>query len=194
MIQIGTHPRWAIEQLIAGAPEFKTMKSYIPEGLSLKHLGLFMNKTFSGRLNADKISAIREKWKGNLVIKGIVNPEDAELAIKLGLDGMIVSNHGGRQLDRGPSTIESLQELVPIVKGRIKMMIDSGISSGADVASALAAGAEFTFLGRTPMYGVCALGKYGGHHTIEMLTKQVQQVMEQIGCESIDDLPNHLIK
>lgn len=194
MVQICTHPQWALEQLFTGVPEFKTMKQYIPKGLSMKHLGLFMNKTFSGRLNADKILAIRDKWKGNLVIKGIVNPDDAELVMKLGLDGIIVSNHGGRQLDRGPSSIASLQELVPVVNGKIKLMLDSGVASGADVTSALAAGADFTFLGRTPMYGVCALGKYGGHHTIEMLKKQVQQVMEQVGCEKVEDLPKHLIK
>lgn len=193
MVQICTHPRWAFEQLFAGAPEFKTMKPYIPKGLNMKHLGLFMNKTFSGRLNEAKITAIRDKWKGNLVIKGIVNPDDAELVLKLGLDGIIVSNHGGRQLDRGTSTIDSLQELAPLLKGKIKLMMDSGISSGADVASALAAGADFTFLGRTPMYGVCALGKYGGHHTMEMLKKQLQQVMEQVGCEKVEDLPKHLI-
>ena len=73
-------------------------------------------------------------------------------------------------------------------------MLDSGVASGADVTSALAAGADFTFLGRTPMYGVCALGKYGGHHTIEMLKKQVQQVMEQVGCETVQNLPQHFIK
>ena len=76
-------PSWSFGQLLAGIPEFKTMKPYIPKGLSMKHLGLFMNKTFSGRLTADKISAIRDRWKGKLVVKGIVNPEDAEKAIKL---------------------------------------------------------------------------------------------------------------
>ena len=131
--------------------------------------------------------------KGNLVIKGVVNPEDAELAIKLGLDGMIVSNHGGRQLDRGESTIKPMQRLVPDFGDKIKIMMDSGIRSGADIASSIASGAAFTFLGRTPMYGVCALGKYGGHHTFEMLKKQIQQVMEQVGCETVQRLPEHLI-
>jgi len=127
------------------------------------------------------------------VIKGIVNPDDLDIVLKLGLDGLIVSNHGGRQLDRGPSSVESLRELVPEVKGKIKLMIDSGIANGADVASAIAEGADFTFMGRTPMYGVCALGKNGGHHTMEMLKKQIQQVMEQVGCECVSDLPKHLM-
>jgi len=194
VIQMCLHPTWSFSQLFAGAPEFKTMKSYIPKGLSMKHLGLFMNKTFSGRLTESKIAAIRDKWKGNLVIKGIVNPEDLDIVFRQGLDGLIVSNHGGRQLDRGPSTIESLRELAPQVKGKVKLMIDSGISNGADIASAIASGADFTFMGRTPMYGVCALGKHGGHHTMEMLKKQIQQVMEQIGCEKIENLPKHFIE
>ena len=152
-----------------------------------------MNKTFSGRLTESKIAPIREKWKGNLVVKGIVNPEDAEIAVKHGLDGLIVSNHGGRQLDRGQSTIVPMHRLVPEFADKLKVMIDGGMYSGADVAACLACGADFAFMGRTPMFGVCALGQYGGHHTFEMLKKQLQQVMEQVGCSKASDLPAHLI-
>ena len=140
-----------------------------------------------------KIAPIREKWQGNLVVKGIVNPEDAEIAIKHGLDGMIVSNHGGRQLDRGQSTIVPMYKLVPEFSSKLTVMIDGGMYSGADVAACLACGADFAFMGRTPMFGVCALGQYGGHHTFEMLKKQLQQVMEQVGCAKAADLPKHLI-
>ncbi|MDB4314090.1 alpha-hydroxy-acid oxidizing protein, partial [Akkermansiaceae bacterium] len=168
VFQMMTHPTWSFGQLFAGAPEFKTMKPYIPEGLSMKHLGLFMNKTFSGRLTADKISAIRDRWKGKLVIKGIVNPEDAEKAISLGVDGMIVSNHGGRQLDVGQSTIKPLTALAREFGDRTTMMIDSGVRNGPDVACAIASGAKFAFLGRSFMYGVGALGTNGGDHTMTM--------------------------
>ena len=193
LLQIATHPRWAIEQLFAGSPEFKTMKPYIPNGLNMQHLGLFMNKTFSGRLTEDKIKAVRDQWKGNLVIKGIVNPEDAELAIRLGADGLIVSNHGGRQLDCGESTIKPLTELAKKYSDRVTLMMDSGIRSGADIASSLASGAKFTFLGRAPMFGACAMGAKGGNQALEILKRQVQQVMEQVGCEKIEDFPQHLI-
>ena len=170
------------------------MRPYIPEGLSMKHLGLFMNKTFSGRLNPERIRPIRDRWKGNLVIKGIVNPSDARTAIDLGLDGLIVSNHGGRQLDAGESTIRPLPAIAEVARGKAVVMMDSGIQSGPDIAAALASGAQFTFLGRTPMYGVCALGRHGGHHTFTMLKRQLQQVMEQLGCERVADLPGHLIE
>lgn len=192
--QMCTHPTWSLSQLAAGAPEFETMKPYIPKGLNMKHLGLFMNKTFSGRLNEERIKPLRDKWKGNIVIKGIVNPEDARVAIKNGLDGLWVSNHGGRQLDSGQSTIKPLQELSSEFKGRIKIMMDSGLRSGPDIANALASGADFTFMGRTPMYGVGALGKKGGHHTFTMLKRQIQQVMEQVACERVADFSEHLIQ
>lgn len=193
IMQMCTHPTWAFSQLLAGAPEFKTMKQYIPKGLDMKHLGMFMNKTFSGRLTEDKIKSIRDKWKGKIVIKGIVSAEDCEKAIQLGIDGIIVSNHGGRQLDSGQSTIVPLAELAKNYKDQITIMMDSGIRSGPDIAAALATGAHFTFLGRTPMYGVGALGKNGGDHTLTMLKRQLQQVMEQIACEKVADFPHHLV-
>ena len=192
VFQMCTHPTWSFSQLFAGAPEFQTMKQYIPKGLNMKHLGMFMNKTFSGRLTEDKIKAIRERWKGKIVIKGIVNPEDCGKAIRLGINGIIVSNHGGRQLDSGESTIVPLSKLVEKYKDQITIMMDSGIQSGPDIAAALATGAAFTFMGRTPMYGVGALGANGGDHTLTMLKQQLQQVMEQIACEKVQDFPNHL--
>lgn len=194
LLQMCTHPRWSFAQLSAGIPQFKTMQPYIPAGLNLKHLAEFMNQTFSGRLTADRIAKIRDRWQGHLVIKGIVNPEDAELCVRLGLDGLIASNHGGRQLDRGQSTIVPLQKLAQEFKGKIKLMMDSGIVSGADITSSLAAGADFTFLGRTPMYGVCALGRNGAYHTLEMLKRQIQQVLEQVGCTRPDRLHEHLVR
>ncbi|MEM1442481.1 MAG: alpha-hydroxy acid oxidase [Verrucomicrobiota bacterium] len=194
VLQMMTHPTWSFGQLAAGAPEFKTMKPYIPPGLTMKHLGLFMNKTFSGRLNPDKIAAIRDRWKGKLVVKGIVNPEDAEKAISLGVDGLIVSNHGGRQLDAGQSTIVPMTQLAREFGERTTVMLDSGLRAGPDIACALASGAKFAFLGRSFMYGVCALGEKGGIHTIAMLKKQLQQVMEQLGCERIEDFPKHLVE
>jgi len=193
VFQMCTRPEWSFSQLFAGIPQFATLKPYIPPGLSMKHLGLFMNKTFSGRLTAARIRTIRDQWKGNLVVKGMVNPEDAELAISLGADGIIVSNHGGRQLDQGQSTIKATALMAQQFKGRTKIMMDSGIRSGSDIAVALASGAEFTFIGRASMYGVCAMGAKGGDQVVEILQKELQQVMEQLGCEVLENLPRHLI-
>ena len=194
VMQMLGSPTWCMGQLKYGKPSFKTMEPYIPSGMSMKHLGLFMNKTFSGRLNSDRIAAIRDRWPGKLVIKGVVTEEDAEKAIGLGVDGMIVSNHGGRQLDVGESTIKPTTRLVESFGDKTTIMMDSGIRTGADVANVLASGAQFAFLGRSFMYGVGALGEKGGIHTISMLRKQLQQVMEQVACERTTDFPNHRIK
>jgi L-lactate dehydrogenase (cytochrome) len=127
------------------------------------------------------------------VLKGVASEEDTELAIKLGFDGIIVSNHGGRQLDAGESAIKSMHDIVKKYKDKVVVMMDSGIRTGPDVARTLASGATFTFLGRTFMYGVGALGQQGGHHTISLIKTQLQQVMEQLCCEKVTDLPNHLV-
>ena len=193
ILQIMGRPDWAIKTLIHGQPAFANMKPYMPKGLNMRELGAYMNKTFSGRLNEDRIAQIRDMWKGKLVLKGVASPEDTELAIRLGLDGIIISNHGGRQIDAGQSTIRSLMPIVQKFKGKIKIMLDSGIRTGPDIARTLAAGAEFAFLGRTFMYGVSALGTKGGDHTISILKTQLQQVMEQIGCERTNDFCKHFI-
>jgi len=192
VVQILGKPRWALNTLLHGTPEFATLKKYMPKGLNMKGLGQFMDKTFSGRLTKEKISAIRDQWKGKLVLKGVASEADAEMAVQLGLDGIIVSNHGGRQIDAGESAIHSLLPIEKKYKHKIKIMMDSGIRSGPDVARALASGAEFTFLGRSFMYGVGALGEKGGNHTIAILKTQLQQVMNQVGCESTNDLANYL--
>ncbi|MDA9335816.1 alpha-hydroxy-acid oxidizing protein, partial [Flavobacteriaceae bacterium] len=193
ILQVLGRPEWAINTLKYGQPNFETLKPYMPKGLDLKQLGKFMDQTFSGRLNEEKIKPIRDMWKGKLVIKGVANEADAEKAISLGLDGIIVSNHGGRQLDAGESAIKPLTRIAEKYGKDIKVMMDSGLRSGPDIARTIASGAEFTFLGRSFMYGVSALGKAGGDHTISLLKTELQQVMEQICCEKIEDFPNHLI-
>ena len=166
----------------------------MPKNLDLKQLGKFMDQTFSGRLNEEKIKPIRDMWKGKLVLKGVANEADTEKAIRLGLDGIIVSNHGGRQLDAGQSTIKPLAKIAEKYGDQITVMMDSGIRSGPDIARTMASGAAFTFMGRSFMYGVAALAKEGGNHTISLLKTELQQVMEQICCEDVKDFKKHLIK
>lgn len=194
ILQIMTRPEWALRTLFKGQPTFDTLKPYTPEGLNLKQLGLFMDKTFSGRLNEEKIKPIRDMWPRKLVLKGVASEGDAQRAIDLGLDGIIVSNHGGRQLDAGQSAIKPLASISEKYGDKIKVMMDSGIRSGPDIARTMATGADFTFLGRTFMYGVAALGAKGGLHTISILKRQLQQVMEQICCEKVSDFPKHLFQ
>lgn len=194
ILQIFGRPNWAIRTLLNGPPNFATMKKYMPKGLNMKQLGAYMNATFSGRLNEAKIAPIRDRWKGNLVLKGVASEEDAETAVRLGLNGLIVSNHGGRQVDAGESAIRSLLPIAASYRGKIRIMIDSGLRSGPDIARALACDAEFTFLGRTFMYAVAALGSAGGQHAIAMLKVQLKQVMDQLCCQRVADFRQHLLR
>jgi L-lactate dehydrogenase (cytochrome) len=194
ILQVMGKPTWAINTLRYGQPNFANLKPYMPKGLDLKQLGQFMDATFSGRLNEDKIKEIRDQWKGKLVLKGVASEIDAQEAIRLGIDGIIVSNHGGRQLDSGESSIKPLTRIAEKFGNQIEVMMDSGIRSGSDVARAIASGAKFTFMGRSFMYGAAALGNNGGNHTISLLKKELNQIMEQLCCEKLEDLPSHLIK
>ena len=192
IVQVLTHPKWALQTLSHGQPNFETLKPYMPKKLGLGGLGGFMNDMFAGRLDDDKISRIRDQWKGKIVLKGVASEADAEKSIRLGLDGIIVSNHGGRQLDAGESTIKPMTRIAEKYQGQIKIMMDSGMRSGPDIARSIASGAEFTFMGRSFMYGVGALGTRGGDHTIGLLKTQLQQVLEQVCCENVKDLPKFL--
>ncbi len=194
VLEMAGSPTWAFQTLRHGQPTFATLTKYMPAGLDMKQLGLFMNRTFSGKLSPEMLATIRDRWKGKLVLKGVATAEDAGVAVRLGLDGIIVSNHGGRQLDAGQSAIHSLGPIVREHAGRIKIMLDSGIRSGPDIARVLASGAEFVFLGRGFMYGVAALGTAGGRHTMTILKTQLKQVLDQIGCDRIADLPRHLVR
>jgi L-lactate dehydrogenase (cytochrome) len=194
MLQILGKPSWAYNTLKHGQPTFENLKPYTPEGLNLRQLGVFMDKTFSGRLNEEKIKPIRDRWKGKLVLKGVASIQDTEDAIRMGFDGIILSNHGGRQLDAAQSTIGTLQDISENYSDQIEIMLDSGIRSGPDIARVMASGAKFSFMGRSFMYGVGALGEKGGEHTIEMMKIQFKQVMDQLCCERVEDLPKHLIK
>ena len=181
-------PHWLFQTIINGQPSFETLKPYMPKKLNLSQLAKFMDATFSGRLNEEKIKKIRDLWKGKLVLKGAESVQDIETACQLGLDGVIVSNHGGRQVDVGQATIDSINTIAPLYKDKITLMMDSGIRGGADVARVMSTGIDFSFMGRTFMYGVSALGKKGGNHTISMLKTQLTQIMEQLSCSRVTDI------
>lgn len=192
VFQAAIRPEWSLRTLQHGIPAFATLKKYMDKNLNMSQLGQFMNATFDKRVDMEKIAAIRDKWKGNLVLKGIASEQDMEKAISLGADGVIVSNHGGRQIDAGESSVKSLARL-STYGSKLKIMMDGGVRSGPDIGRSIASGADFTFAGRPFMYGVAALGQQGGDHTIALLKAQFQQVMEQLCCEKITDLRATLI-
>src|SRR5690606_2572674 len=142
------------------------------KNINMNLLGKFIDATVTGLVDIGKLCVIIVKWKCMLAVIGVVCVQDAELCANIGVDGIIISNHGGRQIDAGESTINSLQRLSDNFKNKYKIMIDSGLRSGPDIGRALACGADFTFMGRPFMYGVAALGRRGGEHTIAMFKAQ----------------------
>ncbi|RZK35269.1 MAG: alpha-hydroxy-acid oxidizing protein [Pedobacter sp.] len=196
ILQAFARPLWGIKTLQHGIPSFATLKPYMEKGLDMSQLGQFMNKTFTGKVDIEKVQAIRDIWKGPLVLKGIATDEDMQAAIQIGVDGVIVSNHGGRQIDAGESSINSLIKLAgnPAYKSKLKIMLDGGIRSGVDLARAHAVGSEFNFMGRPFMYGVGALGNEGGEHTINMFKTHLYQIMQQLTIEKISQFPERLLK
>lgn len=196
IVQAMLRPLWGIKTLQHGIPSFATLKPYMEKGLDLSQLGQFMNKTFTGKVNVEKVKAIRDIWKGPLVLKGITTDEDIQAAIAIGVDGVIVSNHGGRQIDAGESSIQSLIHLAnnPEYKEKIKIMLDGGIRSGVDLGRAHAVGSDFNFMGRPFMYGVGALGEEGAEHTINLFKAQLYQVMQQLTLENTNQFPGRLIQ
>ena len=196
ILQAFARPLWGIKTLQHGIPSFATLKPYMEKGMDMSQLGQFMNRTFTGKVDIQKVQAIRDIWKGPLVLKGIATDEDMQAAIQIGVDGVIVSNHGGRQIDAGESSIKSLIKLAnnPTYQGKLKIMLDGGIRSGVDLARAHAVGSEFNFMGRPFMYGVGALGNQGGEHTINMFKTHLYQIMQQLTIENIGQFKDRLIE
>ena len=131
---------------------------------------------------------MREEWNGPIILKGILSVEDAKMAVKAGMDGIWVSNHGGRQLDAVPAAIDVLPEIAAAVGDKTKILFDSGIRSGVDILRAVALGADFAFLGRPFLYGVCALGDKGANHVHDLLTHDLVNNMIQLGVDNLEDV------
>ena len=191
--QMATSPTWLWQTALAGKPEMETLKPYMPKNMPVDQLAEFMNKTVMGRVDLEGLKPIRDFWQGPLVIKGLVNENDVAKAVELGADGVVISNHGGRQLDAGEAPVLPLRNIAPKFGSKIKVMMDSGLRSGTNIASALACGADFTFMGRPFVYSVGALGEAGGYHLISALKLQLTQIMNQLGCTTVSDLPKFLV-
>ena len=180
-------PRWSFATLASGIPHFKTMGRYSKDK-SFRGMADFIRQELGKPVTRERLKHIRGKWKGPLVIKGIMHPTDAEAAVKMGYDGILVSNHGGRQLDACRSPVEVLADIITQVDGRATIMIDSGFSNGLDIARGIALGADFVFCGRAFMWGVSVLGQKGPEHVINLLSNELQLALTQIGCPSVNEL------
>lgn len=175
-----TNPWWSLEILRHGLPRLRFVESFSPEK-DLKSAANYARFKFRGDLDWDYIKTVRELWDGPVVLKGLLHPEDAGFALSHGLDGIVVSNHGGRQFDGAPAAIEMLPEITKEIDGKIPVIFDSGIRSGLDILRAIARGADFVMIGRPYLYGVAALGKKGPDHVTNIFQEDLTNNMKQIG-------------
>lgn len=180
-------PAWSLATLIAGRPRFRGLEKYL-DGGDMRDMLTFIGKELGGSLDWEYLQAVRDEWDGPLVLKGVLNTAEAERAVSMGYEGIMVSNHGGRQFDGAPAAISVLPTIAAAVGDRAKILFDSGVRGGLDIVRALALGADFVLLGRAFMYGVSALGRRGGDHVAQILLADLQNNMIQLGCKTIGEL------
>lgn len=193
-LDIATSPGWFLAMLRNGVPRFANLRSYVGERAGIAEVAQFARREVKGAFTWDEVARYRDKWKRALVVKGILHPDDAEKAVALGVDGLVVSNHGGRQVEALPAAIDALPAIAAKVGGRATVLMDSGIRSGADVVRALALGAAATFAGKAFLWSLGALGGRGPAHVIDLLTEETRAALGQVGARRPAEARNVVVR
>ena len=192
--QAMTHPRWAVDVGLLGRPhDLGNISAYRGSPTGLPDYMGYLGANFDPSISWKDLEWIRAFWKGPMVIKGILDPEDAKDAVRFGADGIIVSNHGGRQLDGVLSSARALPAIADAVKGQIKILADSGIRNGLDVVRALALGADCAMIGRAYIYALAAAGEAGVKHLLELLEKEMRVAMTLTSVAKVADISTDLL-
>jgi L-lactate dehydrogenase (cytochrome) len=178
-------PGWLLSMWKHGHPRFANLRPYVGEKAGINEVAAFARIEVGGSFTWEEVGRYRERWKRPLVVKGILHPADAEKAVSLGVNGIVVSNHGGRQVDALPAPIDCLPAVAQAVGRRATVMMDSGIRSGSDVVRALALGAKAAMAGKAFLWGLGALGSQGPDHVIELLVAEIRAALGQIGAGSL---------
>ncbi|AKA38058.1 FMN-dependent L-lactate dehydrogenase LldD [Yersinia ruckeri] len=189
VLQAMTHPQWAWDVGICGKPhDLGNVSAYRGKPTSLEDYIGWLGNNFDPSISWKDLEWIREFWQGPMIIKGILDPEDAKDAVRFGADGIVVSNHGGRQLDGVPSTAHALPAIADAVKGDLKIFADSGIRSGLDVVRMIALGADSVLLGRAFIYALATAGEAGVANLLELFDKEMRVAMTLTGAKSISEI------
>ena len=186
--QMATRPGWCLNMLGTKNRTFGNIVGHAKGVGDLSSLSAWTNEQFDPRLSWSDIDWIKERWGGPLILKGILDAEDAKMAAKTGADAIIVSNHGGRQLDGAPSSIAALPEIVEAVGDKIEVHLDGGIRSGQDVLKALCLGAKGTYIGRAFIFGLGAMGQAGVKQALDIIAKELDTTMALCGERTVSDL------
>lgn len=188
-LQSVTHPHWAMNVGLLGRPhDLGNVSKYLGKAIGLEDYIGWLGNNFDPAISWKDLEWIRDFWEGPMVIKGILDPNDAKDAVRFGADGIVVSNHGGRQLDGVMSTATALPYIADAVKGDLKILVDSGIRNGLDVVRMLALGADLCMLGRAFVYALAADGEAGVSHLLSLIDKEMRVAMTLTGCNTIRDI------
>ena len=188
IVDVLRHPTWLLGSALAGLPRFESLAKYGPPGAAAPSLAAYVARHITDQLDPVLLKRVRDAWPGKLVIKGIMDSHAAQTAVNIGADGIIVSNHGGRQFDAAPASIDVLPAIAQAFGDRLTVMLDSGIRSGEDVLRGLSLGAEFVFSGRSFAYGAAAAGPAGASKALSIFKGDILHGMAQMGINNLTDL------
>jgi (S)-mandelate dehydrogenase len=190
LLDVALHPRWLFNALVPqGVPKLENVADFFPKyaqdtRAAVTHIPTLFAPTVTWR----SIAALRHAWQGKLLVKGILDVEDAKRARDCGCDGIVVGNHGARHLDSVVSPLDVLPAISREVGNDLAVIVDSGFRRGSDILKGVALGAHAVMLGRAPLYGLAAGGQAGASHALSLLQAEIHRVMGQIGCNSLDEL------
>jgi L-lactate dehydrogenase (cytochrome) len=185
-LDLAAHPRWVRTVAVGGQPlTFGNLEKAVPGARSPAAFRDWVNAQFDPSVTWEDVAWIREHWNGRLVVKGVLDPEDARRAADAGVDGLVVSNHGGRQLDAVPSTVRALPEIVDAVGDRVEVLADGGVRTGLDVVKMVALGARAVLIGRPWAWAVAARGEAGVRHVLEVMKSDIDTALGLTGHTSL---------
>jgi L-lactate dehydrogenase (cytochrome) len=184
-LNFAAHPRWLMDVALGGRPlVFGNLASYVASAKNVQQFRSWIDSQFDPSVTWRDIEWLRHEWPGTLIIKGILEPDDACAAADAGAQGIVVSNHGGRQLDGAPSSISALPRIADAVGGRLEIMLDGGVHSGQDVVKALALGAQSVMIGRAWVYALAARGEAGVRHLLSQIQREIKVTLALTGLTS----------
>ena len=193
VLDFATRPAWALDMLLRGVPQLENLGGMTDHHANTRNLVSSVGRNQDAALDWEVIKRVRGAWPGKLLIKGVVHPEDAVRAVSVGCDGVIVSNHGGRQLDGELAAFDALPAVTRAIGGKASVLMDGGIRRGSDIVKALARGAEAVMIGRATFYGVCAAGEPGARRALEILGDELVRTLQLCGVRSIGEIGPELL-
>lgn len=193
VLDFATRPAWALDMLLRGVPALENLTGMAVANADTRNIVSSVGRDQDASLDWEVIKRVRDVWPGKLLVKGVVHPADAERAVLLGCDGVIVSNHGGRQLDGEIASFDALPGVVRAIGGQSAVLMDGGIRRGSDIVKALARGAQAVMIGRATFYGVCAAGEEGARRALEILSDEFVRTMQLCGARSVGEIKPELL-